>query len=112
MPPAALPGIAQPGQAVKGKPPQAAGVPPLDGPLPAVRKKYLATGDISPQSPSQARGTHLWTKCPEAGARLLFELVLFLRLCQLRGLFLFPLVQQSHNLFFHFGRSDLLAEIL
>ena len=26
-----------------------------------------ATGDISPQSPSQARGAYLWTKCPEAG---------------------------------------------
>ena len=81
-------------------------------PAPGCTKKYPATGDISPQSPSQARDAHLWTKCPEAGARLLFELVLFLRLCQLRGLFLFPLVQQSHNLFFHFGRSDLLAEIL
>ena len=42
--PAAVPEIAQPGQAVKGKPPQTAGVPPLDGPFPAALQNIRRRG--------------------------------------------------------------------
>ena len=42
--PAALPEIAQPGQAVKGKPPQTAGVPPLDCPFPAALQNIRRRG--------------------------------------------------------------------
>ena len=51
-------------------------------------------------------------KVSRSGARSLVELVFLLRLCQFGRLFLFPLVQQGHDLLLHFGRSDLLAEIL
>ena len=42
--PAALPEIAQPGQAVKGKPPQTADVPPLDCPFPAALQNIRRRG--------------------------------------------------------------------
>ena len=42
--PAALPEITQPGQAVKGKPPQTAGVPPLDCPFPAALQNIRRRG--------------------------------------------------------------------
>src|SRR5699024_7521449 len=64
--PAALPEIAQPGQAVKGKPPQAAGVPPLDCPFPAALQNIRRRG-IYHHRAHPRRGVHLWTKCPEAG---------------------------------------------
>ena len=45
IPPPLAGEIAQPGQTVKGRPPQnAAGVPPLDGPLPAVQHKPRRRG--------------------------------------------------------------------
>ena len=43
---------------------------------------------------------------------LLVKFLLFWGFCQLRRLFFFPVIQQGHNLFFHFGGSDLLAKIL
>ena len=43
---------------------------------------------------------------------LLVKFLLFRGFCQLRRLFFFPVIQQGHNLFFHFGGSDLLAKIL
>src|SRR5699024_12718860 len=51
-------------------------------------------------------------KVSRSGARLLFQVLFLVRLRQFGRLFLFPLVQQSHDLLLHFGRSDLLAEIL
>ena len=114
--PAAPGGVAQPGRAVKGKPPQAAGVPPLDRPLPAVLSSRRRRG-IYHQSPSlkerhARRGGGArerekpWDKMSQG---LLFPVSLFLRRGALRGLFLFPFGQQGHNLVFHFPGRGVLA---
>ena len=109
--PAALPEIAQPGQAVKGKPPQTADVPPLDCPFPAALQNIRRRGYITTE-PIPGAGRSPLDKVSRSGARLLLQVLFPVRLRQFGRLFLFPLVQQRHDLLFHFGRSDLLAEIL
>ena len=71
-------------------------------------RSWAATGDIYHQS--------LCAKAGPSGQSvsklLLVKFLLFRGFCQLRRLFFFPVIQQGHNLFFHFGGSDLLAKIL
>ncbi len=108
IPPPLAGEIAQPGQTVKGEPPKTAVRCTLDGPFPAVLKTGGDGGYIYHQS-----------LCARAGPSgqsvlklLLVKFLLFRGFCQLRRLFFFPVIQQGHNLFFHFGGSDLLAKIL
>ena len=84
---------------------------PLDSPPPTVLF-YPRRRGIYHHRALLYRGPAPWDKVSRSKAPLLFQSVLFLRLCQFGRLFLFPVVQQGHNLFFHFGRSDLLAKIL
>ena len=107
IPPPLAGEIAQPGQTVKGEPPKTAVRCTLDGPLPAVLKNR------------RRRGIYHQSLCARAGPSgqsvsklLLVKFLLFRGFCQLRRLFFFPVIQQGHNLFFHFGGSDLLAKIL
>ena len=108
IPPPLAGEIAQPGQTVKGEPPKTAVRCTLDGPLPAVLKKQAATGDIYHQSLCARAGP----SGQSVSKLLLVKFLLFRGFCQLRRLFFFPVIQQGHNLFFHFGGSDLLAKIL
>ena len=83
-------------------------VGPLDGPLPTAlfyprRRGIYTTRAIAEGRSPSGQNVSKW----------LLVFFHFLRgLCQLGRLFLFPLVQQADDLLFHFGRSNLLAEIL
>jgi len=73
--------------------------------LPGRRPAKMLVGELP-------KPAGLRDKVPRSKAPLLFQSALFLRLCQFGRLFLFPVVQQGHNLFFHLGGSNLLAKIL
>ena len=82
-----------------------------DAPLTARSRLYEKTGgdgDIYHQS-HDAEGRALGTKCLEV---VTCPAPSFRSLRQFGRLFLFPLVQQSHDLLLHFGGSGLLAKIL
>ena len=99
-------------RAPSGPPPASGGAfRPLDSPPPTVLF-YPRRRGIYHHRALLFRGPAPWDKVSRSKAPLLFQSVLFLRLCQFGRLFLFPVVQQGHNLFFHFGGSDLLAKIL
>ena len=98
--PAAPLEIAQPGQTVKGEPPKTAVRCTLDGPLPAVLKNRRRRVYIPPE-PLREGGA----SGQSVSKLLLVKFLLFRGFCQLRRLFFFPVIQQGHNLFFHFWRE-------
>ena len=108
--PAAPLEIAQPGQTVKGRPPQAAVRCTLDGPLPAVQEDRRRRGIYHHRALCR-RGGAPRDNLSRSVAGLFVFFHLFRGLCQLGRLFLLPLVQQSHDLLLHFGGSGLLAKV-
>ena len=81
-------------------------------PFPILGERGAATGDI-PQEPfSRETGDGKSSGHGVQSLRLLLPIRLFLALAQLRGLLLFPLPQQGHDLIFHFTGRLVLAEIL
>ena len=77
-----------------------------------LRCKISGDGGYITTEPIPGAGRSPLDKVSRSGARLLLQVLFPVRLRQFGRLFLFPLVQQRHDLLFHFGRSDLLAEIL